>query len=61
MNNYSSGDLIDIALEYAETHKSFCTVFIDSLYESLEEYGELTDSQRDALERIVSKFRMIKS
>ena len=59
LGHYTSKELIDIALDYAESHKSFCTTFIESLDENLEEYDELTDEQRESLERIVSKFRMI--
>lgn len=54
-------ELLEIFEEYAENHKNFDGSFGESLREALDQCGELTCGQKDALENVVSKFRMIKS
>ena len=53
-------DLLDIYEKYAENHKNFDGSFGESLREALSKYDGLTEGQREALENIISKFRMRK-
>lgn len=53
-----SQDRLDLIYWYANRHKSFCTEFVDSISEYLGEHDELTQPQEDALDNIISGFRM---
>lgn len=58
MDNLEDYELIEIFDEYCYSHPSFDSSFGDSLSEYLDEHGELTYTQREALEHIITKFRM---
>jgi hypothetical protein len=51
---------IELIREYAEDHPSFDLGFVESVADALDYYGELTESQADALDNIIFKFRMHK-
>ena len=53
-------ELIDLIIDYAHDHKSFDTDFIESISDSLSEYGELTSGQSAACQNIVDRYRMVK-
>jgi len=53
-------EMLDIVDEYAEEHDSFNNSYAESLRDALAEYGELTNGQRNGLENIIHKFRMVK-
>jgi len=53
-------EMLDIVDEYAEEHESFNNSYAESLRDALAEYSELTDGQRNGLENIIRKFRMVK-
>ena len=54
-----SGDKIYGIQEWAATEKdSFDTEFVDDLEEKLDEYGELTEAQDDALDRIICSWKI---
>lgn len=59
MNHLSDGELLDIVDNYADSHDAFNNSFACSLREALDEYDELTYNQREALENIVRRFRML--
>lgn len=59
ISSLSDEELINIALEYADENESFNPDFIHSLEQDLDKYDELTPSQRDGLENVVKKFRML--
>ena len=58
--DYSDEELLELCFEYAREHSSFNDDFIVSLSEALDEYDELTPGQREALEKVVTSFRMVK-
>ena len=59
ISKLSDDELINIALDYADENESFNPDFIHSLENDLEKYDELTPSQREGLENVVKKFRML--
>ena len=52
-------ELIQVALDWCGDHPDFDSAFVDSLGESHRRFGHLTDRQREALESMVRKFRML--
>lgn len=52
--------MISLVYDYASEHPDFCTAFIESLEEAIQTYGQLIDSQSEALGNIVDRFRMVK-
>lgn len=51
-------EMVQLVLDWAESHPKFDTSFVESLAESLEEFDELTPNQRAALENIIAKFHI---
>ena len=60
IEDLSDDELINFALDYADENPSFNPDFIHSLENDLQRYNELTPSQREGLENVIKKFRMIK-
>lgn len=58
LSAYPHEDLLDMVDRYAEDNPYFNNDFCESLREALDHYGDLTLAQREALENIVSKFKM---
>lgn len=47
---------IELILDWAKSHSSFDTEFVESVLEYFEEHYELTDAQDAALDNIIEKF-----
>ena len=58
MHNLSDEELLDIIDGYSTEHYSFDNSFAESLRESMEQYDGLTSGQREAAEKIITRFRM---
>lgn len=56
----TNDEMIELCKEYAEDHPTFSLDFVESLEDAISEYGDLTDSQRTALENIVARFHIVK-
>lgn len=59
LHNASHEELINFALDYADENPTFNASFIHSLESDLDKYGELTPSQREGLENVIQKFKML--
>jgi hypothetical protein len=55
----NSEDKIELIKEYSIDHPNFNLDFIDSLEDAISTYGDLTSNQDEALDNIISKYRMI--
>lgn len=60
IKGFDTSDAIEAVKNWAtdEANDTFDTTFIDSLATALDEYGELTEGQENALSNIVSKFNI---
>lgn len=59
ISNFSDEELINVIIDYADEHDNFDPEYAHNMEAAIEEYGELTHAQREGLENIVTKFRMI--
>lgn len=59
LSTYSDDELINVIIDYADEHEKFDPGYAHEMEAAIEEYGELTDAQREGLENIVKKFRMV--
>ena len=50
--DYTDEEMVDAVLAWADDNPDFDTTFIDAMSDVVEERGELTERQRDAVERI---------
>jgi hypothetical protein len=51
-------DMLDLVFQYARTHPTFDTDFIESLQDWIDGGRELTEGQYSALENIIENFRL---
>lgn len=58
ISDFSDDELLERCIDCAEDIPSFCSSFLYSLKDALDEYGELTTYQREALENIAIKWHM---
>lgn len=56
--DFEEARLIDLITEYADHHPSFDRSFIDSVSLWYDQYGELTEAQAEACDKIAKRFRM---
>ena len=49
---------IDLILDWAESHPEFDPEFVDTMQNALERFGSLTPAQSDALDNIITRFRI---
>lgn len=57
-DSYSDEEMVNGVLAWAEDHPDFDSSFIESLSESVEKRGELSEKQRDAVENIAAKWKI---
>lgn len=54
----TTAEKIDAILDWAEEHPEFDTDFVESLASQLEDKGELSENQEDALDNIIEKWHI---
>lgn len=57
-SQYDDGDLLDAVLSWADTKAEFDPEFVDSLAQSYEKHGVLSEKQRAALCSIIEKWEV---
>ena len=60
VNGYAAGDVINAIFQWSkeDDNSEFDTSFIESLSEKLDQFGELTPRQEQALTNIVEKWEI---
>lgn len=59
-SDFEDYQLIDVILEYSELHPNFDNTFVCDVEHDLHIKGRVTDVQREELENIILKFKIIK-
>jgi len=58
LSHFDDEELLERVIACGEEIPGFCTSFCYSLQDAIDEYGELTEAQRSALENIAFKWNM---
>jgi len=58
LDNFTDEELLDRCIDCAMDIPGFSCSYLNSLEDSLNEFGQLTEGQRDTLENIAIKWRM---
>lgn len=59
IKDLSNEELINICLDFADENDDFDISFVKKMEECIDEYGDLTEGQRKALENIVETWNMM--